>query len=156
MQIAPADSPADLPTITQLFRAYAASLPIDLGYQNFDAELASLPGKYTPPTGALLIARDASDAALGCVAMRPLDEPGICEMKRLYVAPAGRGQGLGKQLARAIIEAARAANYREMRLDTLATMHEAQKLYRALGFTEIAAYYDTPIENTVFMSLTLR
>lgn len=148
-------SATDLPAITSLFRAYAASLPIDLGYQGFDGELASLPGKYAPPTGALLIARDANGAALGCVAMRPLDEPGVCEMKRLYITPAGRGQGLGRHLARAIIEAARAAGHHEMRLDTLSTMHEAQALYRALGFTEIAAYYDTPIENTVFMSLKL-
>lgn len=154
MLIAPASFPTDLPAITQLFRAYAASLPIDLGYQGFDGELASLPGKYAPPQGALLTARDEASAALGCVAMRPL-EAGICEMKRLYVAPAGRGIGLGKRLARAIIEAARAAGHHEMRLDTLATMHEAQALYRALGFTEIAAYYETPIENTVFMSLAL-
>jgi len=155
MLIVAAQIPTDLPAITQLFRAYAASLPIDLGYQGFDGELASLPGKYAPPAGALLIARDASGAALGCVAMRPLDEPGVCEMKRLSVAPAGRSQGLGKHLARAIIDAARAAGHREMRLDTLATMHEAQALYRALGFVEIGAYYDTPIENTVFMSLKL-
>ncbi len=146
--------PTDLPAITQLFRAYAASLPIDLGYQGFDGELASLPGKYAPPAGALLIARDATGAALGCVAMRPLED-GICEMKRLYVAPEGRGAGLGKHLARAIIEAARAAGHHEMRLDTLSTMHDAQALYRALGFVEIAAYYDSPIENTVFMSLKL-
>lgn len=115
MDITSASFPTDLPAITQLFRAYAASLPIDLGYQGFDGELASLPGKYAPPAGALLIARDASGAALGCVAMRPLDEPRVCEMKRLYVAPAGRGQGLGFQLARVIIEAARAAGHREMR-----------------------------------------
>jgi putative acetyltransferase len=155
MLIEAAQLPTDLSAITQLFRAYAASLPIDLAYQGFDGELASLPGKYAPPTGALLIARDASGAALGCVAMRPLGEPGICEMKRLYVAPAGRGQGLGHALAHAIMEAARAAGHHEMRLDTLSSMHEAQKLYRALGFTEIAAYYDTPIEGTVFMSLKL-
>jgi len=153
--ITTANLPADLPALTQLFCAYAASLPIDLGYQNFDAELASLPGKYAPPHGALLIARDASGAALGCVAMRPLAEPGVCEMKRLYVAPAGRGQGLGKQLTLAIIEAARAAGHREMRLDTLASMQEAQALYRSLGFVEIGAYYDTPVADTVFMSLTL-
>jgi ribosomal protein S18 acetylase RimI-like enzyme len=150
--IAIASLPTDLPAIAALFRAYAASLPIDLGYQGFDDELASLPGKYAPPEGALLIARGEGGAALGCVAMRPL-EPGVCEMKRLYVAPEGRGQGLGKQLALAIIEAARAAGYSEMRLDTLASMGEAQALYRRLGFTEIGAYYDTPIENTVFMSL---
>lgn len=122
-----ASFPTDLPTITRLFRAYAASLPIDLGYQGFDGELASLPGKYASPAGALLIARDAFGVALGCVAMRPLDEPGVCEMKRLYVAPAGRGQGLGKQLALAIIEAARAAGHREMRLDTLAHMHTRKR-----------------------------
>lgn len=154
MQIAPASFPTDLPTITQLFRAYAASLPIDLGYQGFDGELASLPGKYAPPHGALLIARDANGEALGCVAMRPL-EAGVCEMKRLYVAPAGRGRGLGKHLALAIVEAARTAGYREMRLDTLASMAEAQALYRSLGFVEIAPYYESPIPNTVFMSLSL-
>ncbi len=152
--IAPASLPTDVSAIAQLFRAYAASLPIDLDYQGFDDELASLPGKYAPPQGALLIACDANGAALGCVAMRPLED-GVCEMKRLYVAPEGRGQGLGKHLAHAIIEVARAAGYREMRLDTLASMHEAQALYRALGFTEIGAYYDTPVEDTVFMSLRL-
>lgn len=145
---------ADLPAIAALFRAYAASLPIDLGYQGFDGEVAALPGKYAPPEGALLVARDAAGVALGCVAMRPL-APGVCEMKRLYVAPEGRGQGLGKTLAVAIIEAARASGHREMRLDTLASMSEAQALYRALGFKEIAPYYDSPIENTVFMSLQL-
>lgn len=87
--------------------------------------------------------------------MRPLDEPGICEMKRLYVAPEGRGRGLGKALARAIIEAARATGHREMRLDTLPTMHDAQVLYRALGFAELSPYYETPIAGTVFMSLKL-
>jgi ribosomal protein S18 acetylase RimI-like enzyme len=130
-------------------------VPIDLGYQGFGGELASLPGKYAPPAGALLIARDASGAALGCVAMRPPDDEGVCEMKRLYVAPEGRGLGLGNALARAIIEAARAAGYREMRLDALASMHAAQALYRALGFSEIAPYYDTPIAGTVFMALKL-
>ena len=152
--ITPANIPADLPALTQLFRAYAASLPIDLGYQGFDGELAALPGKYAPPAGALLMARDENGEALGCVAMRPLEQ-GMCEMKRLYVAPHGRGLGLGLALARAIIEAARAAGHREMRLDTLPHMRQAQALYRALGFAEIAAYYDTPIEHTMFMSLRL-
>lgn len=147
--------PGDLHAVAQLFRAYAAALPIDLGYQGFDDELGLLPGKYAPPDGALLIARDGAGAALGCVALRPL-EPGVCEMKRLYVAPQGRGRGLGKQLALAIIDAARARGYAEMRLDTLDTMAQAQALYRRLGFTEIGAYYDTPIEGTVFMSLRLR
>ena len=158
--IGAANIPADLPALTQLFRAYAASLPIDLGYQGFDNELASLPGKYAPPLGALLIARDANGEAVGCVAMRPLPsapgEGSVCEMKRLYVAPEGRGRGLGKALALAIIEAAGAAGHSEMVLDTLPTMHDAQSLYRALGFSEIAPYYDTPIAGTVFMSLRLR
>jgi putative acetyltransferase len=152
-QVVPAALPTDLPVITQLFRAYAASLPIDLGYQGFDGEIQSLPGKYAPPQGALLIARDAG-AALGCVAMRPL-EPGLCEMKRLYVAPEGRGRGVGRALARAIIDAARAANHAELRLDTLPHMHEAQALYRTLGFAEIAPYYEGAPEGTVFMSLKL-
>ena len=155
MLVTSASIPADLPALTRLFRAYATSLPIDLGYQGFDGELASLPGKYAPPPGALLIARDANGDALGCVAMRPLETPGICEMKRLYVAPEGRGRGLGKALALAIIEAARTAGHSEMRLDTLPTMNDAQALYRALGFREIAPYYDTPIAGTVFMSLRL-
>ena len=151
MLISAANLPGDLGPIRQLFRAYAASLPIDLGYQGFDGELASLPGKYAPPAGALLIARDASGAALGCVAMRPLED-GVCEMKRLYVAAEGRGSGLGKKLALAIIEAARAGGHREMRLDTLASMASAQALYRALGFVEIAPYYASPVAGTVFMS----
>lgn len=154
-RIAAARIPDDLPALTLLFRAYAASLPIDLGYQGFDGELASLPGKYAPPSGALLIARDAAGAAIGCVAMRPL-EGGVCEMKQLYVAPEGRGSGLGKALALAIIEAGRTGGYREMRLDTLASMVDAQRLYRALGFVEIAPYYDTPIAGTVFMGLKLQ
>jgi ribosomal protein S18 acetylase RimI-like enzyme len=155
LDIQPASLPTDLPALTSLFRAYAASLPIDLGYQGFDGELAALPGKYAPPAGALLIARDANGAALGCVAMRPLDDEGVCEMKRLYVAPAGRGQGFGKALALALIEAARTGGYREMRLDTLPTMADAQALYRTLGFEEMAPYYDTPIAGTVFLSLKL-
>jgi ribosomal protein S18 acetylase RimI-like enzyme len=145
----------DLPAIASLFRAYAASLPISLDYQDFDAELAALPGKYAPPKGALILARNDAGAAIGCVALRPFDEDGVCEMKRLYVAPNGRGTGLGRQLAQAVIEAARAASYREMRLDTLPTMTSAIALYEQLGFTRIGAYYDTPIEETVFMSLKL-
>lgn len=152
MNVTPANFPVDLPAITQLFRAYAESLPIDLGYQGFDGELAALPGKYAPPAGALLIAREVEGQALGCVAMRPLEQD-VCEMKRLYVTPAGRGRGTGKALACAIIDAALAAGYREMRLDTLSSMNYAQALYRTLGFTEIAPYYDTPIAGTMFMSL---
>ncbi|MEZ6022016.1 MAG: GNAT family N-acetyltransferase [Hyphomonadaceae bacterium] len=153
--IAAARIPADLPALTQLFRAYAASLPIDLGYQSFDDELASLPGKYAPPAGALLIARDGDGPALGCVAMRPLEAPGVCEMKRLYIAPEGRGLGLGRALAEAIIVAARERGYREMRLDTMPSMTSAIALYRSLGFRDIPAYYDTPVTGNLFLSLAL-
>ena len=153
--IAPASSPTDLIDIARLFRAYAESLDFKLCFQGFDAELAGLPGKYASPAGALLIARGPNRAPLGCVAMRALDEPGICEMKRLYVAPAGRGQGLGRKLADAIVASAREAGYGEMRLDTLVSMTAARMLYASLGFREIDAYYDTPIRGTVFLSLTL-
>jgi putative acetyltransferase len=153
MLITPA-LPTDLPAIRDLFRAYAATLPNDICTQGFDEEAASLPGQYAPPAGALLIARDKHAAALGCVAMRPLGN-NIAEMKRLYVAPEGRGSGLGRALAQAIIEAARAAGHAEMRLDTLTHMTEAQALYRTLGFTEIAPYNDNPPESTLFMSLKL-
>ena len=153
--IAPASGAVDLIDIARLFRAYAEGLPIDLGYQGFEAELAGLPGRYAPPAGALLIARGHNGALLGCVALRPLDEPGVCEMKRLYVAPAGRGQGIGRKLADAVIAAARTAGYAEMRLDTLASMTAARTLYSSLGFREIDAYYETPVEGTVFLALAL-
>ncbi|MDE2361309.1 MAG: GNAT family N-acetyltransferase [Hyphomicrobiales bacterium] len=138
-----------------LFAAYARSLPIDLAYQNFDEECASLPGAYAPPRGALLLARDTGGAAIGCVALRPLPPEGICEMKRLYVAPAGRGAGAGRALAEKIVSIARIIGYREMRLDTLPSMRAALELYRSLGFAEIAPYYDTPVVGTIFMALDL-
>lgn len=152
--IARAEGAADLVEVARLFRAYAGSLPVDLGYQGFEAELAGLPGKYAPPAGALLLARDGSGAAIGVVAMRPL-EAGICEMKRLYLAPEARGLGLGRALATAIIAAARAAGHAEMRLDSLPSMGDAVALYRRLGFTDIPPYYETPITGTVFLALDL-
>lgn len=152
--IAPARSSMDLADAAALFRAYAGALPVDLAWQGFAAELDSLPGRYAPPDGALLLARAAGGAAVGCVAMRSLGR-GVCEMKRLYVAPAGRGLGLGRALAQAVIAAAEAAGYREIRLDTLPTMGPALALYRALGFTAIAPYYETPVAGTVFLSRPL-
>ena len=145
--------PAMIESARVLFREYQQALGIDLCFQNFETELRDLPGEYAPPRGRLLLAMDGNITA-GCIAMRPLSED-ICEMKRLYVAPAGRGAGLGRKLALVIIEAARAAGYREMRLDTLASMAEAQALYRSLGFVEIAPYYETPVDGTVFMSMAL-
>lgn len=155
IRITPAVTAIDLAAITALFRAYAASLDIDLAYQDFEAELAGLPGKYAPPTGALLIARDADGRNLGCVALRAMDTPGCCEMKRLYVAPEGRGLGLGRRLVKALIVEAKRLGHREMRLDTLPSMHDAQALYRKLGFEVTQPYYDTPIRGTVFLRLRL-
>ena len=149
-------TPADLSATIDLFRAYAASLVVDLAYQDFEAELAALPGKYAPPAGELLLARAADGRPIGCVALRPLDVPGCCEMKRLYVAPAGRGGGLGRQLVDAVVEAAERIGYREMRLDTLPTMRSAQALYRKLSFDVIDPYYDTPVAGTLFMRRLLR
>lgn len=154
-RIAEATTPDDLAAIRDLFVAYAAGLPVDLAYQGFAAELAGLPGAYGPPAGALLLARDAAGAALGCVALRPLDPAGLCEMKRLSVAPSARGTGLGRALALAAIAAARDRGYREMRLDSLPSMTTAVALYRSLGFRVIAPYYPTPVAGTVFLGLPL-
>lgn len=152
--ILPAASDDDLTAVARLFQAYGASLDVDLGYQDFAGELAGLPGKYAAPAGALLLARDPADEAIGCVGLRPLFE-GVCEMKRLYVSPDGRGLGLGRALMQAVTDQARRRGYREMRLDTLPTMAAAQGLYRQAGFEEIPPYYDTPVAGTVFMRLTL-
>ncbi len=141
---------ADLAAVAGLFRLYADSLPIDLGYQGFEAELASLPGRFAPPEGELLLARSEGEA-LGCVALRPFSE-GVCEMKRLYVAPSGRGMGVGRALVELIVAEAVAKGYREMRLDTLSSMDAALSIYRKAGFVEVPAYYDTPVKNTVFMA----
>jgi ribosomal protein S18 acetylase RimI-like enzyme len=114
-----------------------------------------MPGTYAPPSGELLLARDPAGAALGCVGLRPLPVPGICEMKRLYVCPAGRGKGVGQALIAAIIGVAGRIAFREMRLDTLPSMATALGLYRKAGFSEIPAYYETPVEGTVFMARRL-
>ena len=146
---------ADFSAAAALFRAYAASLGVDLAYQNFATELAALPGAYAPPAGELLLARTSEDAAVGCVALRPMQGAGCCEMKRLYVSPAARGTGLGRRLVGAIVERARRIGYREIRLDTLPTMTDAIALYGKLGFTTTPPYYDTPIAGTVFMARML-
>jgi ribosomal protein S18 acetylase RimI-like enzyme len=144
-------SSADLEAVAQLFKAYANSLDIDLAYQDFASELASLPGKYAPPAGELLLARSNLGEPLGCVAIRPMDTPKHCEMKRLYVSPSGRGLGLGRALVRASIRQAVRIGYQAMYLDTLPSMVQALNLYRQEGFQPAAPYYDTPIRETIFL-----
>lgn len=153
--IVPVRSDAHLANVAALFDAYAASLDIDLSYQDYGTERAGLPGKYAPPSGALLLALDAAGAPLGCVAVRGLS-PSACEMKRLYVSPAGRGLGLGRALAEAAVEAARAAGYDELRLDTLPSMAAAIALYEAMGFVRIPPYYDGAPDGTIFLTKTLK
>ena len=148
-----ADSAERWITARQLVEEYAASLGVDLGFQNFDHERANLAREYGPPHGVFLLAqRDA--AILGCGALRKLSE-GVCEMKRLYVAPAGRGSGVGRALAEGLIARGRQLGYERMRLDTLPSMTRAQALYQALGFEPIAAYRHNPIPGTTFMELRL-
>jgi len=155
LRIRPARSAEDLRAVRRLFGDYAASLRVDLGYQDFAAELAGLPGKYGPPRGELLIGLRPTGEALGCVALRPLAD-GEAEMKRLYVAPSARGAGLGRALVEAIIARAIELGYRRIKLDTLPQMTAALALYQAAGFAPVARFYDTPVEGTVFLALTLQ
>jgi ribosomal protein S18 acetylase RimI-like enzyme len=143
----------DIAAAKRLFEAYAASLDVDLCFQNFAQELATLPGDYAPPAGCLLLAR-VRDAAVGCVALRPLAD-GTGEIKRLYVDPALHGAGIGRALADAVIGRARMIGYDEVKLDTLATMKRARALYASLGFRESASYYDNPLPGVAYMSLAL-
>lgn len=140
---------ADLDEIRGLLREYAAWLEVDLCFQNFEQELAGLPGEYAPPGGRLLLAEGA-----GCVALRRIDDE-TCEMKRLYVRSPDRGLGLGRLLIAAVIEEARCTGYRRMRLDTLPQMDRAQRLYASFGFKDIAAYCYNPEPGARFLELDL-
>ncbi|MCX7016690.1 MAG: GNAT family N-acetyltransferase [Candidatus Sumerlaeota bacterium] len=153
MKICQAITPEQIRLSRALFEEYAMWLGIDLSFQGFAAELAGLPGVYGPPRGRLLLALASGEAA-GCVALRPLDDT-RCEMKRLFVRSGFRGQGFGKLLAERIVAQARVIGYRTMRLDTLPSMQAAIRLYEALGFVRCAAYYETPLRDTVFMELQL-
>jgi putative acetyltransferase len=150
----PASTPAEIDQVRRLFRAYADWLAVDLCFQGFERELVELPGCYAPPAGRLLIAKVAGEV-IGCVGLRPL-EPGVCEMKRLWVEPGFAGRGIGRALAERIVAAARAIGYERMRLDTIPErMPAAQHLYAALGFREIPPYYDNPLEGVAMLELTL-
>jgi ribosomal protein S18 acetylase RimI-like enzyme len=145
---------ARVDAVRRLFREYATSLGFDLAFQDFDRELADLPGSYAPPEGCLFLARYEGRPA-GCVGLRKLAD-GVCEMKRLYVRPNCRGLHIGRVLAQAAIAEARRLGYRRMRLDTVPGMERAQELYRTLGFYEIDAYRYNPIAGTRYMELDLQ
>jgi putative acetyltransferase len=136
-----------------LFREYQAALGVDLGFQDFENELATLPGQYAAPDGRLLLAR-ADGAIAGCVALRPLGD-GACEMKRLFVRPEYRAYGVGRMLAERVMAEARAIGYRRMCLDTLPSMERAQQLYEVLGFREIEPYRANPVAGTKYLGLDL-
>ena len=153
LKIVRANSARDLDGVRALFQEYATSLGISLDFQDFEEELATLPGLYATPKGRLLIARWGAHQA-GCVALREFSE-GTCEMKRLYVRPLFRGLGIGRALCDAVIEEAKGIGYLRMRLDTLPSMERARDLYAALGFREIGPYRFNPVEGTAFMELNL-
>ena len=152
----PATIPADVALVRTLFREYADGLGVSLDFQGFDEELATLPGKYAEPNGTIVLAFDAQGEPLGCVALRPLPEPGDCEMKRMYVRGAARGTGLGRRLAEQILVEARARGYRRMRLDTLETLTPAITLYRSLGFLPTPHYGpDDGAEGVIYFAAEL-
>ena len=164
----------DLPRIRQLVREYVEWIALDLAFQEIDAEIDGLPGDYAPPRGLLLVACRRGAQPVAMIGLRPLESACLAdlsavasgeggsaqsakagEMKRLYVQPSARGHGLARALIARLLDEARALGYREIRLDTLPMMGDAQALYAALGFKDIAAYYDTPIAGTRFMALRL-
>jgi putative acetyltransferase len=154
IEIIQAALPEHIDIVKGLFREYADWLGFDLAYQGFETELATLPGKYAPPGGALLLALVEAEPA-GIVAMRPF-EGAICEMKRLYARPNARGLGLGRTLIERILMVARSSGYSKMRLDTVAgKMDSAISLYRKFGFAEIPPYYDSPVEHTTYFEKDL-
>lgn len=151
------DTTSELDAVRGLFVEYAASLNVDLCFQNFTTELATLPGEYAAPRGGLLLATVDGELA-GCCAMRPLDAvdyPNACEMKRLYVRPAYRGRQLGRLLAESILEIARLAGYDCILLDTLNDMEAARALYEELGFEDIPPYYYNPIAGAHYLKAEL-
>ena len=151
--VRPAHLPDEVPAVRALFREYAAGLGVDLCFQNFEAELANLPGDYAPPAGRLLVA-DVSSELVGCVAIRP-QAPGVCELKRLYVKPSHRGRGLGRRLLEALLAEAVVAGYREAVFDTLESMTAALTLYRSLGFAETEPYNEHPVQGTLWFRKAL-
>ncbi len=158
VRLVAAEHGAPLAAARAMFLEYAASLPIDLGFQGFDAELAALPGEYAAPHGRLLLARTPRGDSVACGALRPLhdcDYANACEMKRLYVRPCYRSYGLGRLIAQALLDEARRAGYSVMLLDTLDEMESARNLYATLGFVEIPPYYYSPVAGAHYLKADL-
>lgn len=153
METIQAQTTDEIEAARTLFREYQRFLAVDLCFQGFEEELATLPGGYAPPRGRLLLAREGEHIA-GCVALRPLDQ-GVCEMKRLFVRPDYRGQGLGRLLASRVVSEATALGYVVMRLDTLETLDHAMRLYTELGFQRCAPYYANSLSGVVYWELAL-
>ena len=155
MSLRRADPSSDLATIRLLFREYAQSLGFALDFQDFEEEMRGLPGAYAEPKGVILLAHSPGGEPWGVVALRPLDDDGVCEMKRMYVRPEARGHGLGRVLGEAIVAEAKARGYHAMRLDTIDTMAAAIALYRSLGFREIPAYRFNPMPGALYFEASL-
>jgi putative acetyltransferase len=157
VNVSESDDPVQVPAARALFRDYAKALGVDLCFQNFEAELATLPGDYASPAGALFVAWVDGQAA-GCVALRALpgvDHANACEMKRLYVRPAFRGLGLGRELAVKVLNLATQAGYSNLLLDTLDDMEAAREMYTSLGFEEIPPYYFNPVPGAHYLKVDL-
>lgn len=153
MKIIQAQTAAEMEAVRELFRDYQRWLGVDLCFQGFKEELATLPGRYAPPSGRLLLAL-AGACAAGCVALRALDDGG-CEMKRLFVRPDYRGQGLGHRLAMQVVNEASALGYAVMRLDTLEGLESAMRMYAAMGFQRRTPYYANPLPGVVYWERAL-
>src|SRR5262245_29871890 len=153
LAIVPVTGGDDLEIVRSLFAEYAKSIGVDLSFQDFEAELAALPGEYAAPGGRLLLLTCLAQPA-GCIALRRWSDD-VCEMKRLFVRREFRGQGLARMLVQVLIEEARRMNYQKMRLDTLPTMQAARELYESFGFRPIEPYRHNPVPGAVFMELDL-
>jgi putative acetyltransferase len=155
-QITSVQSPQDIVVVRDLIREYLRWLDIDIAIQGFEAELPHFPGRYSPPAGDLLVAQSDVGGALGCICLQPLEVPGTCEVKRLYVRPEARGKGLGRALATSAIERASTLGYREMMLDTLPWMTSAIAIYRSLGFAPISPYWNNLVPGIIYFGKPLR
>ena len=155
LKILQAETVEDISHARELMMEYAASLGFDLCFQGFEEEMRLLPGKYAPPSGRLFLAH-WDERLAGVIALRAQEEPGVCEMKRLYVRPEFRGHQIGRRLAEYLIREAAKMGYWRMRLDTVPGSHDrAIAMYRELGFSEVAAYYKSSVDRTLFMELAL-